>query len=359
LPHDEARLRRYCRHVGAKRFIAALLLPLGAALGGCGAGARASADAATGATGRAGSPGASGGAGGTGGAGASGAAGAPTAPAGDAGADAGADVPLAPAPSPDASGDAAATALDAMSTGTGCDGPGTLCWGFEEGRIPEGWTAYRNEFTGTLLVDNTRPHRGMYALHAKDFQGGTEADQGGPKKTLRFNLPANFGPVLWGRAFIYTTPARPMSHAGFFNARYPRPGSTNTAFEALDWYEAATYMGTYMSIWHPPEPPGYPEDVQVTTTPIVLDDWACLEWEFDGANGDAPEAAEPRMWLDGVELAWPDTFIYPDGSARPKHEKATNFTVLEAGIYLYQGLTTVTNWWIDDLAVGSERIGCN
>ncbi|HEX4403600.1 MAG TPA: hypothetical protein VH560_02150 [Polyangia bacterium] len=248
---------------------------------------------------------------------------------------------------------------DAGPAGVGCGSPGTLCWDFEEGKIPDGWTTYRNEFTGTLLVDNTRAHGGTYALHAKDFQGGNEADQGGPKKTIRYTLPAGFGPVLWGRAFIYTTPARAASHAGFFNARYPRPAATDTSFAALDWYETATYMGTYMSIWHPPEPPGYPEDVQVTTTPIVLDAWACLEWEFDGQNGTAAEAADPRMWLDGVELAWPDTFIYPDGAARPKHEKAQNFTVLEAGIYLYQGLTTVTNWWIDDLAVGPQRIGCN
>jgi hypothetical protein len=263
---------------------------------------------------------------------------------------------------PDAHADAPITdAPTEAATGSGCGAPGTLCWDFEGGKLPDGWTAYRNEYTGDLVVDDTRPHRGTYSLHAKDFKGGAEGAQGGPKKTLRYALPAGFGPTLWGRAFIYTTPARAMSHAGFFNARYPRPNAAagkDTAIDTLDWYEAATYMSTYMSIWHPPEPPGYPEDVQVTTTPIVLDAWACLEWEFDAANGDAPEAAEPRMWLDGVELAWPDTFIYPDGAARPKHEKATNFTVLEAGIYLYQGLPTVTNWWIDDLAVGRERIGC-
>jgi hypothetical protein len=256
--------------------------------------------------------------------------------------------------SPDAASDA-----PAAPPGAGCSAPGALCWDFEEGAIPSGWTKYRDEFTGTLLVDNTRPHRGTYSLHAKDYQGGTEGNQGGPKKTIRFNLPAGFGPVMWGRAFVYTTPARPASHAGLFNARYPRPNSTNTAFDALDWYEAATYMGTYMSIWHPPEPPGYPEAVQVTDTPIVLDDWACVEWLFDGANGAAAEAAEPRMWIDGVELAWPNTFVYPTGAQRPFHEKATDFTVIETGIYLYQGLTTVTNWWIDDLAVGKQRIGCN
>src|SRR5262249_37535530 len=34
------------------------------------------------------------------------------------------------------------------STGTGCPAPGTLCWDFEEGMIPSGWTTSRSEFNG-------------------------------------------------------------------------------------------------------------------------------------------------------------------------------------------------------------------
>jgi hypothetical protein len=53
------------------------------------------------------------------------------------------------------------------------------------------------------------------------------------------------------------------------------------------------------------------------------------------------------------------TLVAPTGATRPTHEKTQSFTVLETGIYLYQGLSTVTNWWIDDLAVGKQRIGCD
>jgi hypothetical protein len=250
-----------------------------------------------------------------------------------------------------------------LPPGTGCTAAGTLCWDFEEGKLPTGWTPYRNEFTtGSLLVDNTRAHKGMYALHAKDFTGGKEGTDGGPKHTIRYNLPADFGPVLWGRAFIYLTPATPMSHAGFFNARYPRPNApaaSATDVTKLDWYEVATSGGDYVSIWHPPEPPGTPEDVQISATPGVVGAWACVEWLFDGQNGNAPEAADPRVFLNGVEISWPMMIIAPTGAARPVHEKAQTFTVLETGVYLYQGLTTVTNWWIDDLAVGKQRIGCD
>jgi hypothetical protein len=255
----------------------------------------------------------------------------------------------------------AAGDADGGAMGTGCSALDTLCWDFEQGALPAGWTPYRNEFSGQLVVDATRPHRGMYSLHAKDRVGGAEGAQGGPKKTIRFNLPANFGPTLWGRAFVYTTPARPMSHAGIFNARYPRPNATATSIDKLDWYEVATYMQKYMTVWHPPEPPGYPEWVQVGDTLLVLDGWACLEWLFDGANGTNPQAADPRLWLNGTELRWPMSFVFSDPATtvRPTQDKAQNFTVLETGAYLYQGLPTTTNWWLDDLAVGKQRIGCD
>jgi len=248
-----------------------------------------------------------------------------------------------------------------VPTGVGCPSPGTLCWDFETGAIPTLWTASRNEFNGQILVDNTRPHRGTYSLHAKDLIGGTEGTAGGPKKSLRYLLPANFGPTMWGRAFVYTTPARPASHAGLFNARYPRPNSTATDMSTLDWYEVASYQQKYMSVWHPPEPPGFPEWVLLSDTPLVLDAWTCLEWLFDGSGGGNVEAAEPRVWLDGTELTWPTKFTFsdPDGSPRPTREKAQNFTMIETGVVMYQGLTKTTNWWIDDLAVGPQRIGCN
>ncbi len=250
------------------------------------------------------------------------------------------------------------------STGSGCTAPGTLCWDFETGALPTGWTKYRDEFTGSILVDNTKAHQGTYALHAKDLTGGTLMNDGGPKKTIRYDLPANFGPVLWGRVWVYTDTGaamtRPASHSGLFNARYARPGTTDTDITKLDWYEVATYTQNYMSIWHPPEPPGYPEWVKVSGTPVVLDAWACLEWEFDGQNGSEAQAADPRTWLNGTELTWPMEFVFsvPATTVRPTQEKATNFSVLETGVYFYQGQPDTENVWIDDLAVGKERIGC-
>ena len=246
------------------------------------------------------------------------------------------------------------------STGSGCTGVGTICWDFEEGALPTGWSNYRSEFPdGQLLVDNTKAHAGTMALHAKGLKGGTQGQDGGPKRTIRFTLPANFGPVLWGRAWVYSTIA-PQSHMGVFNARYPKPNTTDTDITKLDWYEAAIYTGKYMTVWHPPEPPGFPEWVKVSGTDGIVNQWACWEWQFDGKNGDMPQAADPRLWINGTELTWPMefTFSVPATTVRPTQDKVTNFTVLETGMYMYQYQPEAADLWIDQLAVGKERIGC-
>jgi hypothetical protein len=254
------------------------------------------------------------------------------------------------------SGSGGAGGSGGASVGTGCTDQ-TLCWDFEEGAIPQGFTPWRTNGTGQLLVDDTRPFGGSgYSLHAKDLQGG-------PQHTLKYVLPASFGPVMWGRLRLYTTPTRPAAHAGFFNARYPKPGQPDSAPEnQLNWYEVASYQEAYMSIWHPPWPPGFPEDVQVSDTKLVLDAWTCVEWLFDAKNdADAMQAALPKVWLDGAELAWPQHFTYsePAGAPAPFRDKAESFTVIELGIVTWQDVPTPVSWWIDDVALGTERIGCN
>jgi hypothetical protein len=261
--------------------------------------------------------------------------------------------------SADAGGAAGATAADGGADDAvvaGCNGR-PLCWDFDDGTIPAGFSKWRDTppSTGTLLVDDTRPFGGHgFSLHAKDLVGG-------PQHTLKYVLPANFGPVMWGRLRLYTTPTAPDAHAGFFDARFPKPGQPDTAPEnQLDWYEVASYTQAYMSIFHPPWPPGYPEDVQVSDTKLVLDRWTCVEWLFDGKNdADPKQAALPRMWLDGTELAWPQHFTYPSGAQAPFRDKVGNFTVIELGIVTWQAVPTPTSWWIDDVAIGTERIGCN
>src|SRR6266403_1287984 len=66
-----------------------------------------------------------------------------------------------------ADGAADATGGSGGAPGAGCATPGTICWDFEQGALPPGFMPYRNEFAGTLVFDQTRPHRGTYSLHTK------------------------------------------------------------------------------------------------------------------------------------------------------------------------------------------------
>ena len=82
-----------------------------------------------------------------------------------------------------------------------------------------------NQGAGTLLVDNVMPHSGKCSLHMKDFSGNQ------PQHAFIAALPAKFGPILWGRAFVFNT-ATPSGHGALIKTRYAIPNSTD-----VDWYE--------------------------------------------------------------------------------------------------------------------------
>jgi hypothetical protein len=240
--------------------------------------------------------------------------------------------------------------------GTGCKGA-TVCYDFEECATPAGWTVPKfpdgegNIGAGTLLVDKEKAHGGMCSLHMKDFSGNQ------PQHALLADLPPNFGPILWGRAWVFNT-ATPTSHGALIKTRYTVPNSTD-----VDWYEVGYESHNYKGIWHNPLPPsGLPEWELPSPLKVVVNAWTCVEWLFDSQNGTQPEAADPRIWQDGVEAIWGkgDQYDLTNGktSPRPPTPKGTNFVGIEVGLTMYHQIDQVTNIYVDDLAFGKQRIGC-
>ena len=196
------------------------------------------------------------------------------------------------------------------------------------------------------------PHGGKCSLHMKDFSGSQ------PQHAFIAALPANFGPVMWGRAFVFNT-ATPSSHGALVKTRYAIPNSTD-----VDWYEVGYELHNYDGIWHSPLPPsGLPEWVLQSNTTIVVNNWTCVEWLFDAQNGAQPQAADPRIWQDGVEVTFKPGFEYDlsetKGLPRPMTPKASDFVGIEVGLTMYHDIDQKTNIYLDDLAFGSQRIGCN
>jgi hypothetical protein len=316
----------------------------GAAGAGGGAGGAGTSGAAGG--GAAGSGGAGAGVAGTSGAaGTAGAAGAGNAGAGGTSGGAGTGADAGPVDAP--AGDAPA------SMGTGCKGA-TVCYDFDDCKLPAGWKVQNsqgNQGAGMTLVDNAMPHSGTCALHMKDYTGDS------PQHSYLADLPASFGPVMWGRAFIYTTSA-PTNHGALVKARYAIQGSGNQ-----DWYEIGYELKNYNSHWHNPLPPsGLPEWIMRSTKPIAANKWECVEWLWDAGNGGMAQAADPRMWVDGEELTWGSKLQY-DGNGtkpdRPTTPSGTNFVTIEVGLTMYHPVDEKMQVYFDELAFGKQRIGCN
>ena len=257
-------------------------------------------------------------------------------------------------------GGGAGSAGAAGAVGTGCKGA-TVCYDFEECMAtPAGWTVPNyptdpgegNQGAGSLLVDKDKAHGGMCSLHMKDFSGEQ------PQHALLAKLPPSFGPVLWGRAWVFNT-AAPTEHGALIKLRYTVPNSTD-----VDWYEVGYEKQNYDGIWHSPLPPsGLPEWVLRSNTTIVLNAWTCVEWLFDTQNDGKPEAADPRIWADGQEVTFQPGFEYDltntKGLPRPVTPKGTDFVEMEVGLTMYHAIDTKTNIYMDDLAFGKQRIGCN
>jgi hypothetical protein len=90
-------------------------------------------------------------------------------------------------------------------------------------------------------------------------------------------------------------------------------------------------------------PSGYPEKK-----------WVCIEWRFDGPRN------EMHYWLDGQAQTGVDVVGIGGGcvTAPPGGIwQAPRFDKLMVGWYA-QPFNQPIDLWIDDIAVGTERLGC-
>jgi hypothetical protein len=267
------------------------------------------------------------------------------------------------APSSDASasglGDTTSTS-DASEASAGQDGQsdggavtascaGTthpLCVDFEDGKVDPPWTLSAND---TAIETGNAAH-GRYALHLSNLKS---------HPTLYLQTPKMPGitDVLWGRFYLYMSPAAPLGHGDIVRANdvntnwyevgFAQPGTLNAANPTT---------GCYLSDWHTGVS-GVPEKGQPSQTVIPAAKYACVEFYFDGAT-----PAVGQVWSDGVEvqLATPP--------ATPVVQKAVQFVSFAIGITLYHGDSLVnynddtppdlTDEWLDDIALDTTRIGC-
>jgi hypothetical protein len=341
---------------GTIGLLCALLLGNGGACGGGGGGA-----SNAGTTG--GNAGASGGAGsggaGTTGAAGDGGAGSTTMTGGTTGAAGVAGTTPDAATTSDAALEAAAEAApshDAASeAGTAaCPAGALLCDDFERYATPADLAAaWKVTATmATVTVDATKPHAGAKGLHISS-PGGTPVGTLIKESAPLFPIAGN---VLYGRMMMWLTKAptgavhwNNVQSAGFM------PGSTQWSKYGWGGMYGVILAG-YTIRTNPTDMQAVIDCSKPSKMGLPEKAWTCLEWEFDGVGN------QMHLWLDGTLLADADIIKTGTQCVTPKPPndtwQAPTFANLTLGWAQYQQSNTPIEFWMDDLVLAPQRVGC-
>jgi hypothetical protein len=83
--------------------------------------------------------------------------------------------------------------------------------------------------------------------------------------------------------------------------------------------------------------------------------WVCWEWAVDMSGG--PKKVVPKIWLDGRELALSPAGSAAHGGTTPDWNPIA-IEVFYMGLDGFQPDAIPADFWVDDLVVHSQRIGC-
>ncbi len=255
----------------------------------------------------------------------------------------------------DATGAPSDAALASDTTTPPCITAGTeLCDDFESGTLdPKVWKINLGGPAPTVTVDGVHAHSGKYAVHAKVTPG----QQSTAQITEAVTFPAN-DDAFYTRIWAYFSPAvawpanPPDFHTGFIIAGGNNDlGHVELAVGAnLSPSSAAGpmhYLG--YSIYRGPP---YVEFGPRSPTDVVTLAWTCVELLESGQGG---TTAVRKIWVDGTELPEQDDSF---GVSSSMGQKPPQFDLVSIGIWEYHPTPSLSDMWIDDVRVSSQRIGC-
>jgi hypothetical protein len=244
-----------------------------------------------------------------------------------------------------------------------------ICDDFEldsTGSPPGGfWSATQNG--GTVSVDATRAFSGNHSLLARTAEGmGYKSAMAGFTDPNRLPVAGN---VLYGRMMFYLESAPTKSMHWTFVDGSGQVADPSGGYTAIYRYggqlpvtDGASFRGTqFMANYETPDHYGTPgkgpstdcyRQAEQELAPVGV--WACAEWLFDGPNN------AMRFWLNGEQIDELAINGTGDGCVdQPAGYTwlAPSFTRVDVGWESYQP-DDARSVWIDDVAIGEERIGC-
>jgi hypothetical protein len=242
----------------------------------------------------------------------------------------------------DAAGDLAEADRPTV-TASCAGGAHPLCIDFEDGTVDPPWSLPASNAN----VEEGMAAHGRYAMHLSNLHAIPKNGSGQPQLYLRAAQMQGFKNVVWGRFYLYLDPGAPTGHGALVRVNDDK----------TNWHEVGFESNSYFGDWHTGVV-GNPEQYERSKDVIPKATWACVEFFFDGA---AP--ALPRVWGDGVEVVFDDI-----GGPATGLQKSGQFESFDIGIVFYHGGSLVsygddtppylTDEWIDDIALDTQRIGC-
>jgi hypothetical protein len=173
---------------------------------------------------------------------------------------------------------------------------------------------------------------------------GNAAFHGPPTTNISTADLGSITNVAWGRFYLHMTPKAPYGHGAMVKF-FDQPGRGG------NWYEVGFEYNALQGNWHGPGGEKY-----MRTKQLLPDQWVCVEFFMDGANG-----APVQLWMDGVPV------VYYMVAPAPTILPTKKFSLFEIGLQPYHELSTIsyggnamplTDMWLDDIALDTKRIGC-
>jgi hypothetical protein len=228
---------------------------------------------------------------------------------------------------------------------TSCAGDAILCEDFEghvAGSEPAGGWAATRRGDGKVVVDTTRAFSGKQSLHVS---GKMNADRANISRSIQSDSLA-----AYVRFMMYATsyPASSGVHTRLMRIGNARAASGNPDSS----YSLAAYNGVAVEKVN---------SIYLRDTGTHFDDsrllnrWTCWEFAIDKSGGVGK--VEVQIWVDGEELPLSPAGSSSHGMTSPSWDPIP-FEVFMLGLDGFQADPQPADFWIDDLSVTPQRVGC-
>jgi hypothetical protein len=204
----------------------------------------------------------------------------------------------------------------------------------------------------TLVVDDSKPHAGMRGVHISS-NGQTPVGTIIKENAPMFPIAGN---VFYGRMMIWLTDA-PTGGVHWNNVQSAGFMPNSTQWSKYGWGGMfGTILAGYTIRDNPTDMQAVIDCSKPSQMGLPEGTWSCFEWQFDGVGN------EMHLWLDGTLVADADIITTGTQCVTPEPPnntwQAPEFSNLTLGWAQYQQSDTAIEFWMDDLVVATERVGC-